>query len=86
MDSPPDHPFHSELLKLGQRLRSLRRDQGWTLADLSQQVDSSEAYLSRLESGDRQPSLAILFKLAQVCFSCGRWPLGRFATYLHNQV
>ena len=55
-----------ELLKLGQRLRSLRSDRSWTLGYLSQQANVSEAYLSRLESGERQPSLAVLFNLARV--------------------
>ncbi len=61
-----DAALQPELIKLGQRLHSLRQHQGWTLADLGQQCQLSEAYLSRLESGERQPSLAVLFKLAQV--------------------
>ena len=54
-----------ELIKLGRRLRSLRKSRSWTLGELSQRVDISEAYLSRIESGDRQPSLAVLINLAQ---------------------
>lgn len=54
-----------ELTKLGVRLRHLRSQQGWTLEDLADRAGVSEAYLSRLEGGERQPSLAVLFSLAQ---------------------
>ncbi|MBW4474791.1 MAG: XRE family transcriptional regulator [Stenomitos rutilans HA7619-LM2] len=54
-----------ELTKLGVRLRSLRNQRDWTLEDLAKRAGVSEAYLSRLEGGDRQPSLAVLFSLAQ---------------------
>lgn len=58
-ESPP----HFNLVRLGARLRSLRTQQSWTLGDLAQRTGLSEAYLSRIESGDRQPSLAALFTL-----------------------
>lgn len=54
-----------ELTKLGTRLRKLRSQRGWTLEDLVHRASVSEAHLSRLESGERQPSLAVLFSLAQ---------------------
>ncbi len=54
-----------ELTKLGTRLRNLRSQRGWTLEDLAHRAGVSEAYLSRLEGGDRQASLAVLFGLAQ---------------------
>lgn len=54
-----------ELTKLGTRLRNLRRQRGWTLENLANRARVSEAYLSRLEGGERQPSLAVLFSLAQ---------------------
>lgn len=61
------HPQPSQLnlTQLGTRLRSLRTQRGWTLGDLAQRANLSEAYLSRIESGDRQPSLAVLFDLAR---------------------
>jgi transcriptional regulator with XRE-family HTH domain len=54
-----------ELTKLGNRLRNLRHQRGWTLEELANRTGVSEAYLSRLESGERQPSLAVLFNLAR---------------------
>ncbi|MBE9013446.1 helix-turn-helix transcriptional regulator [Pseudanabaenaceae cyanobacterium LEGE 13415] len=66
MESSIETLLKPELAKLGQRLRALRTERGWTLSELSEQADVSEAYLSRLEGGDRQPSLAVLFNLARV--------------------
>jgi transcriptional regulator with XRE-family HTH domain len=54
-----------ELHSLSQRLRSLRNARGWTLDELAQRADLSKSYLSRLEDGDRQPSIAALLSLAQ---------------------
>ena len=51
-------------MQLGTPLRSLRNQRGWKLGDLAQRTNLSEAYLSRIESGERQPSLAVLFNLA----------------------
>jgi transcriptional regulator with XRE-family HTH domain len=53
------------LVGLGARLRFLRNQQGWTLDQLSRRTDLSEPFLSRLESGRRQPSLAALLTLAR---------------------
>lgn len=50
---------------LAARLNRLRIERGWTLADLSKQTGLSKPYLSRLESGQRQPSLAALLALAR---------------------
>ena len=55
----------NELSSLGARLRALRTDRGWTLDELAQRADLSKSYLSRLEDGDRQPSIAALLSLAQ---------------------
>ena len=44
----------------------MRGQRGWTLERLSKLTKLSEPYLSRLESGTRQPSLAALLTLAQV--------------------
>ena len=57
--------LEAELTRLGSRLKSLRAERGWTLEDLSARADLSQPYLSRLEAGDRQPSLAALISLAQ---------------------
>jgi transcriptional regulator with XRE-family HTH domain len=57
-------PLGVLLAGLGARLRSLRNQKGWTLEQLSLSTNLSEPYLSRIESGRRQPSLAALMTLA----------------------
>jgi transcriptional regulator with XRE-family HTH domain len=49
---------------LGERLRAAREARGLTLDQLSASVGVSKAHLSRLESGDRQPSVGILVEVA----------------------
>src|SRR5580692_9804578 len=61
-----ERPLGRVLASLGSRLKALRTQRGWTLEKLSQLSKLSEPYLSRLESGSRQPSLAALLTLAQV--------------------
>jgi transcriptional regulator with XRE-family HTH domain len=58
-------PLGELLAGLGTRLRFLRNQNGWTLGQLSLRTDLSEPFLSRLESGQRQPSLAALITLAR---------------------
>lgn len=50
---------------VGPRLRELRRQRQTTLAELSQATGISTSTLSRLESGDRRPSLELLLPLAK---------------------
>ncbi|HUA33083.1 MAG TPA: XRE family transcriptional regulator [Candidatus Binataceae bacterium] len=52
--------------ELGERLGRLRSGRGWTLAELANRSGLSKPYLSRLESGVRQPSLGALLTLARV--------------------
>ncbi|MYY09525.1 helix-turn-helix domain-containing protein [Streptomyces sp. SID4919] len=51
---------------VGPRLRALRRDRGITLADLAATTGVSESTLSRLENGQRRPSLELLLPLARI--------------------
>ena len=52
------------LSTLGDRLHSAREALGLTMDQVSASSGISKAYLSRLESGERQPSVAILVELA----------------------
>lgn len=47
------------------RVRRLRAERGWSLADLAAATGMSRSYLSRVERGDRQPTLAVLVGLAR---------------------
>jgi transcriptional regulator with XRE-family HTH domain len=51
-------------LSLGNRLHAMRESRGWTLDILADRTQLSKAYLSRLEAGDRQPSLAALCSIS----------------------
>ena len=61
-----ERPLEQFLATLGTRLKTLRAQHGWTLEQLSKFTKLSEPYLSRLEGGTRQPSLAALITLGQV--------------------
>jgi transcriptional regulator with XRE-family HTH domain len=61
----PEAVLESELVRLGSRLKALRSERAWTLEEVSSRADLSPPYLSRLEAGERQPSLATLISLAQ---------------------
>jgi transcriptional regulator with XRE-family HTH domain len=53
------------LTAVGPRLRALRRERGTTLAALSEATGISPSTLSRLESGQRKPTLELLLPLAK---------------------
>jgi transcriptional regulator with XRE-family HTH domain len=55
----------SVLSAVGPRLRLLRRERGATLAQLSETTGISLSTLSRLESGQRKPTLELLLPLAR---------------------
>jgi transcriptional regulator with XRE-family HTH domain len=60
-----DNDVHGVLTAVGTRLRALRRARGTTLAQLSETTGISLSTLSRLESGQRKPTLELLLPLAQ---------------------
>lgn len=62
--NPPEAQV--DFAALGKRLSRLREERRWTLDDLALRTGLSHSYLSRMESGDRQPSLGTLSVLAQV--------------------
>ena len=53
------------LTGVGPRLRALRQERGATLAELSRATSISVSTLSRLESGQRRPTLELLLPLAR---------------------
>jgi quercetin dioxygenase-like cupin family protein/DNA-binding XRE family transcriptional regulator len=57
--------LHETLSSLAESLREERTRAGLTLEQLAQRADLSIAHLSRLESGDRQPSVAALISLSR---------------------
>jgi transcriptional regulator with XRE-family HTH domain len=57
--------MQATLASIAESLRAERLRAGFTLEHLARRSDLSTAYLSRLESGERQPSLAALVSLAR---------------------
>jgi transcriptional regulator with XRE-family HTH domain len=61
----PEPALDAVLDAVGPRLRGLRRQRGATLAQLSETTGISVSTLSRLESGQRRPTLELLLLLAR---------------------
>ncbi|HEU5149706.1 MAG TPA: XRE family transcriptional regulator [Iamia sp.] len=57
--------LHTVLVGVGPRLRSLRQERGSTLAEVAEATGISTSTLSRLESGQRRPTLELLLPLAR---------------------
>lgn len=57
--------FEDVLHAVGPRLRALRQQRGATLAELAETTGISVSTLSRLESGQRRPTLELLLPLAR---------------------
>jgi transcriptional regulator with XRE-family HTH domain len=59
-------PITSALELVGPRLRKVREQRGVTLTEVATQTGISKSTLSRLENGQRKPSLELLLPLAQI--------------------
>ncbi|HTR40618.1 MAG TPA: XRE family transcriptional regulator [Pseudomonadales bacterium] len=55
-----------QLASFGARLRELRLKRGWTLQELAARSSLSKPFLSRLESGGRQASIAAALTLSRI--------------------
>lgn len=60
-----EQPFDDVLTAIGPKLRALRTQRNATLAQLSAATGISVSTLSRLESGQRRPTLELLLPLAR---------------------
>src|ERR1700675_2506101 len=60
-----NEPIAEQLAAFGMRLGALRNARGWTLEELAERTGLSKPFLSRLEAGDRQPSIAAVLTLAR---------------------
>lgn len=65
MEAMADDDLADVLTAVGPRLRALRRTRDFTLARLSETTGISLSTLSRLESGQRKPTLELLLPLAK---------------------
>lgn len=51
---------------LGSRLKTVRLKAGWTLRELARQAGVSPSFVSQIENGKSQPSVATLYEFAQL--------------------
>lgn len=60
------NPVELQLASFGIALRELRQNRGWSLQELASRSGLSKTFLSRLETGDRQASIAAVLTLARI--------------------
>jgi transcriptional regulator with XRE-family HTH domain len=65
MSTPAQGPIAAALDRVGPRLRRVREERGLTLTEAAERTGISKSTLSRLENGQRRPSLELLLPLAQ---------------------
>jgi transcriptional regulator with XRE-family HTH domain len=51
------------LTTFGKRVRTLRKERGWTQEELAEAADLHENYVSRLETGEQEPGLFVVLRL-----------------------
>ena len=61
-----EEQIQSQLSSFGARLKEMRVKRGWTLEELACRSSLSKAFLSRLESGGRQASIAAALTLSRI--------------------
>ena len=64
-------------IKIGKKLKALRKAKNYTAAELAEKVDVSQAYISKIENDKASPNLEMLNKILieldsnlQLFFSC----------------
>lgn len=51
---------------IGEELRTLRKDRGYTLKELADEIEITSGHISNIESGNRKPNYKLLEKLGEV--------------------
>ena len=52
-------------MDIGQRMRQLSKDNGWTLTELAEKIQISQPYLSQIERGDKQPPVDVIVNVCK---------------------
>ena len=66
MQTMPRNVYVAE--KFGDRIRTLRRERGWTQQQLADKCDCTKRLIAYYETGGRYPPLPIISKLAKVFY------------------
>jgi transcriptional regulator with XRE-family HTH domain len=51
-------------VRLGNRVRGLRRERGWKQVEMAEMLGIDRSYLSEIENGKKDPSLRVLKTIA----------------------
>lgn len=62
---------------LSVRIKELRKERKWSQKELGEKVDVSESFISKVESGKKQPSREVTTKIAEVFNVTTDFLLGR---------
>ncbi|HFK1685314.1 transcriptional regulator [Bacillus anthracis] len=62
---------------LSVRIKELRKERKWSQKELGEKVDVSESFVSKVESGKKQPSREVTAKIAEVFNVTTDFLLGR---------
>jgi transcriptional regulator with XRE-family HTH domain len=52
--------------RFGEKLRTLRQRRGLTMRQLGQMLEVSDGYVSKMETGDKLPNVAMVIKVARL--------------------
>ena len=61
---PVTHQPGEVTMALGERIKTLRKDQGWSQADLAARIGADAGQISRYENGKITPSIEAVLRLA----------------------
>ncbi|PGH85795.1 transcriptional regulator [Bacillus thuringiensis] len=59
------------------RIKELRKKKKWSQKELGEKVDVSESFISKVESGKKQPSREVTAKIAEIFNATTDYLLGR---------
>ena len=65
MPQPINKKQKDQLIKLGERIRSIRHDKGLSLQDVADKIEKDRQSLQRLEKGGFNPSYIYLFEVCK---------------------
>lgn len=68
------------------RIKQLRKERKWSQKELGEKVDISESFVSKVESGKKQPSREVTAKIAEVLNVTTDYLLGRSDEEVLNEM
>jgi transcriptional regulator with XRE-family HTH domain len=56
---------HAELVNLGNTIRALRQEKGFSQEAFADEVDLDRAYVGRIERGENNPTVLTIYRIAK---------------------